>query len=59
MGFERKFAVRFSFILSIPAVLGANILSIKDALDDGVNWGALPVSLVGVPVSYTHLLPIS
>ena len=48
MGFERKFAVRFSFILSIPAVLGANILSIKDALDAGVNWGELPVYLVGV-----------
>ena len=28
MGFERKFAVRFSFLLSIPAVLGANILSL-------------------------------
>lgn len=27
VGFERKFAVRFSFLLSIPAVLGANILS--------------------------------
>ena len=28
-GFERKFAVRFAFLLSIPAVLGANILSLK------------------------------
>ena len=51
VGFERKFAVRFSFILSIPAVLGANILSIKDALDAGVNWGELPVYLVGVLVA--------
>ena len=25
-GFERRFAVRFSFLLSIPAVLGANIV---------------------------------
>ena len=32
-GFERKFAVRFSFLLSIPAVLGANLLSLKDALE--------------------------
>ena len=30
-GFERKFAVRFSFLMSIPAILGANILSIGDA----------------------------
>ena len=47
-GFERKFAVRFSFLMSIPAILGANILSIGDALDAGVNWGELPMYLVGV-----------
>lgn len=47
-GFERKFAVRFSFLLSIPAVLGANILSLKDALEAGVNWGEVPIYLVGV-----------
>lgn len=47
-GFERKFAVRFSFLLSIPAVLGANILSLKDALETDVNWGEVPVYLVGV-----------
>lgn len=29
-GFDREYAVKFSFILSIPAILGANILSIKD-----------------------------
>ena len=32
VGFDRKFAVRFSFLLSIPAVLGANILTLKDAI---------------------------
>ena len=47
MGFERKFAVRFSFLLSIPAVLGANILSLKDALDDGIIWAEVPMYLVG------------
>jgi len=51
VGFERKFAVRFSFILSIPAILGANVLSLKDALDAGVDWSALPVYLVGVAVA--------
>lgn len=50
-GFERKFAVRFAFLMSIPAVLGANILSIADALDAGVNWEELPVYLTGVVVS--------
>ena len=48
VGFERKFAVRFSFLLSIPAVLGANILSLKDAAEAGINWGEGPMYLVGV-----------
>ena len=47
-GFERKFAVRFSFLLSIPAVLGANILSLKDAFEAGIVWGEVPIYLVGV-----------
>ena len=46
--FDRRFAVRFSFLLSIPAVLGANILSLADALKAGVDVSALPVYLVGV-----------
>ena len=50
VGFDRKFAVRFSFLLSIPAILGANILSIKDALDI-VVWSEVPVYLVGVAVA--------
>ena len=48
MGFERKFAVRFSFLLSIPAVLGANILSLKDALGAGIIWAEVPMYVVGV-----------
>ena len=51
LGFERSFAVRFSFLLSIPAVLGANILSLKEALEAGVDWAAVPVYLAGVVVS--------
>ena len=50
-GFERRFAVRFAFLLSIPAVLGANILSLKDALEAGIDWGQVPVYLVGVVVA--------
>ena len=51
LGFERKFAVRYSFILSIPAVLGANILSLKDALGGDVVWKDVPVYLAGVVVA--------
>ena len=49
-GFERKFAVRYSFLMSIPAILGANILSLKDAIGT-VIWSEVPVYLVGVLVS--------
>lgn len=49
-GFERKFAVRYSFLMSIPAILGANILSLKDAIST-VIWAEVPVYLVGVLVS--------
>ena len=48
VGYERRFAVRFSFLLSIPAVLGANILSVGDAVRAGINGAEVPVYLVGV-----------
>lgn len=51
VGFERKFAVRFSFLLSIPAVLGANILSLKDAIEAGISWEEVPAYLAGVLVA--------
>ena len=50
VGFERRFAVRYSFLMSIPAILGANILSLKDAVTD-IIWADVPVYLVGVAVA--------
>ena len=50
-GFDRSFAVRFSFLLSLPAILGANILEIKDAVDAGINMEELPMYIVGVVVA--------
>ncbi|WP_298024874.1 undecaprenyl-diphosphate phosphatase [uncultured Dysosmobacter sp.] len=50
VGFDRRFAVRYSFLMSIPAILGANILSLKDAMET-VIWADVPVYLVGVAVS--------
>ncbi len=47
-GMDRRFAVRFAFLLSIPAVLGANILQVKDVVEVGVNLEMVPVYLVGV-----------
>ena len=48
-GFDRRFAVRFSFLLSIPAVLGANILSLVDVIrEGGVDTALIPTYLVGM-----------
>ena len=52
VGFDRQFAVRYSFLMSIPAILGANILSMVDvAQSGGVVWADVPVYLVGVIVA--------
>ena len=50
-GFERRFAVRFAFLLSIPAVLGANILQIKDVVEAGVDVKLIPMYIIGLIVA--------
>ncbi len=51
LGCRRDFAVRYSFILSIPAVLGANILAMADAIKMGIDWSMMPAILLGVVVA--------
>ena len=43
LGFDRESAARFSFLLSIPAILGAGLLSTLDLLssNSAVDWYAL------------------
>ncbi len=50
-GFDRRFAVRFSFLLSLPAILGANVLSLIDAVQGGFDTSLLPMYLTGVVVA--------
>ena len=50
-GFKREFAVRFSFIMSLPAVLGANVLTIGDAVSTGIDVSKLPAYLVGTVIA--------
>ena len=50
-GFSRRFAVRFSFLMSIPAVLGANILTIGDAVQQGIDTSMLPAYILGTAVA--------
>lgn len=51
VGLDRAFAVKFSFLLSLPAVLGANILSLVDAIGDGIDIALIPAYLVGMAVA--------
>lgn len=51
VGLRRDFAVNFSFLLSIPAVFGAAILALIDALRDGIDWSFVPAYLVGTAVA--------
>ena len=47
-GFTREFAVKFSFILSIPAILGANIFKIPDIIENPVPASELPAYGLGM-----------
>ena len=50
-GYDRTFAVRFSFLMSLPAVFGATLLELKDALEVGLNPAILPYCIVGMVVA--------
>jgi undecaprenyl-diphosphatase len=50
-GCRRDFAVKFSFLLSIPAIIGAYILSISDAVKSGIDTSLLPAYLIGTAVA--------
>ena len=53
LGFDRKFAVRYSFLMSLPAVLGATILEVVDVVQSGagIPEGMLPKYLLGMAVA--------
>ena len=50
-GFDRSFAVKFSFLLSIPAIVGANLLTLVDAISVGIDWSMIPAYLAGMVVA--------
>ena len=47
-GLDRKFAVKYSFILSIPAILGAAVLEIKDVVAEPIQASQIAVYAVGM-----------
>lgn len=50
-GFQRSFAVKFAYLLSIPAVLGSVILKLFEAMKLGFDSGMLPMYLIGMLVA--------
>ncbi|MDO4297988.1 MAG: undecaprenyl-diphosphate phosphatase [Lachnospiraceae bacterium] len=50
-GLDRKFAVKYSFILSIPAILGAAVLEIKDVIAEPIEAGQIGIYAVGMVFS--------
>jgi undecaprenyl-diphosphatase len=50
-GFSREFAVKFSFILSIPAIIGANIFNIPDVIKNPPPLSDIPAYLIGMTVA--------
>jgi len=49
-GLDRGFAVRFSFLMSIPAIFGAYFVTLFSSMST-VDWSLLPRYLVGVLVA--------
>ena len=47
-GFRRDFAVRYAFLLSLPAVLGASLLKTAEALRTGLDPRFFPVCIPGM-----------
>ncbi len=47
-GHERSYAVKFSLLMSIPAVLGATLLELIDAIKTGIDISLIPAYLFGM-----------
>ncbi len=50
-GQSRSYAMKYSLLMSVPAVLGANLLSMIKALKNGVDWSYMPAYLAGTVVA--------
>lgn len=50
-GIDRKFAVKYSFIMSIPAIFGALILKISDVSKESVSGGEIVSYIVGMIIA--------
>lgn len=51
MGFQKKFAIKYSFIMSIPAIIGALILELGEIPKAGISGPEILYCLVGMAVA--------
>ena len=51
-GQSRPYAVKYSLLMSVPAVLGANLLALIKALKNGVDWSYLGAYAIGTLVAF-------
>jgi undecaprenyl-diphosphatase len=51
MGLDRNFALRFAFLVSIPAILGSVVMELPPALNDGMPMNIIGPIAVGTLVS--------
>ncbi len=47
-GFDRKFAVKYSFLMSMPVILGAMLLELKDIGEAGLSGSDVGAYIVGM-----------
>ncbi len=50
-GLKRDFAVRFAFLISVPAIMGSALLEGKDALEEGIDPSVFGPVLAGMAVA--------
>ena len=52
LGFSKEYCVKFSFILGIPAILGASLLEAKDAIESGIviEWAPVLIGMLTAAV---------
>lgn len=52
LGFNKELATKFSFLISIPAILGATIFEVKDVLEVGLGDFTLGILIAGILSSF-------
>lgn len=50
-GLRRDYAVKFSFLMSIPAILGSVLVTFISSIRAGIDWGLVPLYLIGMIVA--------